>query len=99
MRTILVVDDEKSVRESIGMILQYEKYNVLFAENGLKALQAVKESAVDAVLLDIKMPSGMDGIEVLRELKKVNGDIPVIMISGHGTFETAVEAWIKSLIK
>jgi len=92
MRTVLIVDDEKSVRDSIKMILEYEKYNVFFAENGAKALVSFKENFPDAVFLDIKMPSGMDGIEVLREMKTLNAEIPVIMISGHGTFETAVEA-------
>ena len=91
MNTILVVDDEKSIRESIKMILEYEKHNVVFAESGAKALTAVKECMVDAMLLDIKMP-GMDGIEVLREMKSNYPGIPIIMISGHGTIETAVEA-------
>ena len=92
MRTILVADDEKSVRDSIKMILEYEKYDVVFAENGAKALEAFRSHSLDAVLLDIKMPPGMDGIEVLKELKELNAAVPVIMISGHGTFETAVEA-------
>lgn len=92
MRTILVIDDEKSIRESISMILEYEKYSVLFAENGSKGISVFKERLPDAVLLDIKMPSGMDGIEVLKAIKQVDADVPVIMISGHGTFETAVEA-------
>jgi two-component system nitrogen regulation response regulator NtrX len=92
MKTILVVDDEKSVRDSIKMILEYEKYDVLFAENGAKALTALKENSIDAVFLDIKMPSGMDGIEALREMKKIEPEVPVVMISGHGTFDTAVEA-------
>ncbi|MBI1806173.1 MAG: sigma-54-dependent Fis family transcriptional regulator [Ignavibacteria bacterium] len=92
MRTILVVDDEASVRDSIKMILEYEKYSVIFAENGAKALSVLKDRFVDAVLLDIKMPSGKDGIEVLREIKQTTARLPVIMISGHGTFETAVEA-------
>lgn len=92
MRTILVVDDEKSVRDSIKMILEYEKFMVSFAENGTKAITCFKENLFDAVFLDIKMPSGIDGIEVLREMKKLNSEVPVIMISGHGTFETAVEA-------
>jgi two-component system nitrogen regulation response regulator NtrX len=91
MRTILVVDDEKSVRDSLKMILEYEKYAVIFADNGTNALLALKETPVDAVLLDIKMP-GMDGIDVLRQIKSLQNDLPVIMISGHGTFETAVEA-------
>ena len=92
MRTILVVDDEKSVRDSIKMILEYEKYSVVLAENGKQALTAFNETSIDAVLLDIKMPPGMDGIDVLREMKERNQEIPVIMISGHGTFDTAVEA-------
>ncbi len=92
MRTILVVDDEKSVRDSIKMILEYEKYAVVLVENGKQALTAFKEDSFDAVLLDIKMPPGIDGIDVLREMKKVNSETPVIMISGHGTFDTAVEA-------
>jgi DNA-binding NtrC family response regulator len=92
MRTILVVDDEKSVRDSIRMILEYEKFSVIFAETGAKGVAAFQENTVDAVFLDIKMPPGKDGIEVLKELKQLNPEIPVIMISGHGTFETAVEA-------
>ena len=92
MRRVLVVDDEKSVRESIKMILEYEKYTVQSAENGEKGLELFRESSPEVVLLDIKMPAGLDGIEVLREMKKIHTEIPVIMISGHGTFETAVEA-------
>ncbi|HEV8538952.1 MAG TPA: sigma-54 dependent transcriptional regulator [Bacteroidota bacterium] len=92
MRTILVVDDEKSVRDSIKMILEYEKYGVVFAENGARAISVFHEQPYDAVLLDIKMPPGKDGIEVLREMRRINADVPVIMISGHGTFDTAVEA-------
>lgn len=92
MKTILVVDDEKSIRDSIKMILEYEKYRVVFAENGARALEAFTEQEFDAVLLDIKMPPGKDGIEVLREMRKLKSNVPVIMVSGHGTFETAVEA-------
>ncbi len=92
MRTVLVVDDEKSIRDSIRMILEYEHYAVLFAENGAKAIEAFKETELNAVLLDIKMPPGKDGIEVLKEMKQLNAAVPVIMISGHGTFDTAVEA-------
>lgn len=92
METILVVDDEKGVRDSIKLILEYEKYSVVLAEDGSRALAVCKELHVDAVLLDIKMPHGMDGIEVLRSIKSTNTEIPVVMISGHGNFETAVEA-------
>lgn len=93
MKTILITDDEKSVRDSVAMILNYENYNTLFAEDGKKALAQLEnsEQTVDAVILDIKMPE-MDGIEVLQKIKKMNKDLPVIMISGHGTIETAVEA-------
>ncbi len=83
---------KKAVRDSVKMILEYEKYFVLFAENGAKGIAAFRDQDVDAVFLDIKMPPGKDGIEVLKELKQIKGEIPVIMISGHGTFETAVEA-------
>ena len=92
MKTILVVDDEKSVRDSITMILEYEKFHVVLAENGANALVQFKEHLPDVVLLDIKMPSGKDGMDVLKEAREINSDIPIVMISGHGTFETAVEA-------
>ncbi len=91
MTKIIVVDDEKSIRDSIKMILDYEGYESLFAENGKKALQVIDDEPVDVVLLDIKMP-GMDGLEVLDAIRELDADIPVIMISGHGTIETAVEA-------
>jgi two-component system nitrogen regulation response regulator NtrX len=91
MKTVLVIDDDKSVRDSLKMILEYEHFNVEFAENGERGLQRVDQSALDAVLLDVKM-AGIDGIEVLTRLKEKNERLPVIMISGHGTLETAVEA-------
>ena len=91
MKSILVVDDEKSVRDSLKMILEYEHYDVVFAENGGKALANVEKNSFDVILLDIKMP-GMDGMEVLHRLKDTHPEIPVIIISGHGTIENAVEA-------
>ena len=87
---ILVIDDEQSIRESISMILEYENYLVELAANGVQGLNLFNEQNFDAVLLDVKMP-GLDGIEVLQLLKERNKNIPVIMISGHGTIETAIE--------
>jgi two-component system, NtrC family, nitrogen regulation response regulator NtrX len=91
MKTILVIDDDKSVRDSLKMILEYEHYEVEFAENGEKGLQSLDRFSVDVVLLDVKM-AGMDGIEVLTKIRQKNQKLPVVMISGHGTIETAVEA-------
>ena len=91
MKTILIIDDDKSVRESIKMILEYDKYEVEFAENGELGMQKLDRLPVDVILLDVKM-SGMDGIEVLTKIRQKNEKLPVVMISGHGTIETAVEA-------
>ena len=91
MKTILVVDDEKSVRDSLKMVLEFESYDVQFAENGQEALRQFATTPPDLVLLDVKM-AGMDGLEVLQRLREKRMDLPVIMISGHGTIETAVEA-------
>ena len=91
MASILVVDDEKSIRNTLKEVLEYEKYQVELAEDGKKALELCAQNNYDAVLCDIKMP-GMDGIEVLGKLHDQSPDIPVIMISGHGTIDTAVEA-------
>ncbi|MEK7670503.1 MAG: response regulator, partial [Bacteroidota bacterium] len=91
MKTILVVDDEQSVRNSLKMILEYERFEVEFAENGETALKKLITVSVDVVLLDVKM-AGMDGIEVLQRIREKKAHLPVIMISGHGTIETAVEA-------
>jgi DNA-binding NtrC family response regulator len=91
MKSILVVDDEKSIRDSIKMILEYEGYEVVFAEDGTKTLAKIEQSDIDAVLLDIKMP-GIDGIEALEKIKQATVALPVVMISGHATIETAVEA-------
>jgi two-component system nitrogen regulation response regulator NtrX len=91
MKRILVVDDEKGVRDSLKMILEYEKYEVSFAENGEHALKQLAATPPDLMLLDVKM-AGMDGLEVLQSVREKNVDLPVVMISGHGTVETAVEA-------
>jgi DNA-binding NtrC family response regulator len=91
MRSILVVDDEKPIRDSIKMILEYERFDVHFAEDGPSALARIAAGPFDLVLLDIKMP-GMDGMKVLQKIKETKPYLPVVMISGHGTIENAVEA-------
>ena len=90
MSKILVIDDERSIRNTLRDILEYESYKVDDAENGIEGLKLVNSKKYDVILLDIKMPS-MDGIEVLEHIMKIT-DTPVVMISGHGTIETAVEA-------
>ncbi len=90
-RKILVVDDEQSIRSSLKMILEYDGYDVLEAGNGEVALETARKGRPDLVLLDIKMP-GMDGLEVLRLLHQDYPNLPVIILSGHGTISTAVQA-------
>jgi len=90
MASVLIIDDERSIRNTLSDILANEKYQVDSAENGEIALEKVKENKFDVILCDIKMP-GMDGMEVLDNILKIS-DTPVIMISGHGTIETAVDA-------
>ena len=91
MSNILIVDDEKAIRKTLGEILSYEGYKLEEASDGEEALKRFKEKSYDVVLCDIKMPK-MDGIEFLERAREANPDIPIIMISGHGTIETAVEA-------
>jgi DNA-binding NtrC family response regulator len=85
------VDDEAAIRSALEQILAYEKYKVLLAPTGPAALKMLSNETVDAVLLDIKMP-GMDGFEVLDQMAAAGWHVPVVVISGHGTVETAVEA-------
>ncbi|HPK66657.1 MAG TPA: response regulator, partial [Thermoanaerobaculia bacterium] len=89
--SVLVVDDEKAIRDSLRMILEFEDYRVDEAADGDAALRRVAERQPDAVLLDIKMP-GLDGLAVLRMLRERGHDVPVLMITGHGDVQTAVEA-------
>ena len=89
--SILVVDDEASIRRTLREILEYESYDVDEAVDGEDALGKVKAGQYDLVLLDVKMPK-RDGLEVLQELSSTMPEIPVVMISGHGNIETAVEA-------
>ena len=91
MPKILIIDDERPIRSTLRDILEYEKIEVVEAEDGKSGVQLFRDDSFDAVLCDITM-SGMDGIEVLERLQILNPDIPVIMISGHGTIDTAVES-------
>jgi len=91
MSKILVIDDERSIRNTLKDILEYEKYEVDLAEDGKKGIDKVKQAEYDIVLCDIKMP-GIDGIEVLEQLQELSSDTPVVMISGHGNIDTAVES-------
>ncbi len=91
MKQILVVDDEVGIREALAGILTDEEFNPLTAEHGEAALSLLEHEPVDLVLLDIWMP-GIDGMEVLERIKELYPRLPVIMISGHGTIETAVQA-------
>jgi DNA-binding NtrC family response regulator len=91
MSKILVIDDERSIRNTLKDILEYEKYEVDLAEDGIKGIEQVKNAEYDIVLCDIKMP-GMDGIEVLVHLTEIAPDTPVVMISGHGNIDTAVDS-------
>jgi two-component system nitrogen regulation response regulator NtrX len=91
MPNILIADDEKAIRKTLREILEYENYKVDEAEDGQKAYDMAKDGEYDLILCDIKMPK-MDGLEVLDKLKKEGTEAQIIMISGHGTLETAVDA-------
>ncbi len=91
MAKILVIDDEKSIRDTLKEILEYEGHKVDLADDGEAGLELFKNNKYEIVLLDIKMPK-KDGIEVLEDIFGVATDVPVIMISGHGNIDTAVES-------
>ena len=91
MADILIIDDEKAIRKTLVEILSFEGYKVEEASDGEEGLKKFKEKVYDLVLCDIKMPK-LDGIEFLQKAGESNPDIPIIMISGHGNIETAVEA-------
>src|SRR5207247_5740759 len=88
---ILVIDDEAAIRGSLRMTLEYEAYEFVGAATGQEGLALAEREGPDLVLLDVKMP-GMDGLEVLERLRSMNESLPVVVISGHGTISTAVEA-------
>src|ERR1700755_1054143 len=91
MADILIIDDEKAIRKTLSEILSFEGYKIDEASDGEEGLKKFREKNYDVVLCDIKMPK-LDGIEFLQKAGEVNGDVPIIMISGHGNIETAVEA-------
>lgn len=91
MSKILVIDDEKSIRKTLREILEYENFKVDEAADGLEGLSLAEKENYDIILCDIKMPK-MDGLEVLDKIQKTKPDTTIVMISGHGTIETAVES-------
>ncbi|RYY34623.1 MAG: sigma-54-dependent Fis family transcriptional regulator [Sphingobacteriaceae bacterium] len=91
MAKILIIDDERAIRSTLREILEYEDYHVDDVDNGVDGLELIQNNDYDLVLCDIKM-NRMDGMEVLQEGLTIKPDLPFIMISGHGTVETAVEA-------
>ena len=91
MANILIIDDEKAIRKTLTEILSFEGYKIEEAADGEEGLKMFKEKSFDLVLCDIKMPK-LDGIEFLQKAGEINPDIPIIMISGHGNIETAVDA-------
>ena len=88
---ILIVDDEKNIREGLGRSLEMDGYNILLAENGKNGLKLVNSSSIDLVISDLKMPE-MSGEELLKNIAASNPTIPVIILTGHGTIESAVNA-------
>ena len=91
MAKILIVDDESSIRNTLREILEFEKYDVEEATDGIQALGKLKKGKYDVIIMDIKMPK-MDGMEALERVNLITADTPVIMISGHANIDTAVDA-------
>ena len=91
MAKVLIVDDERSIRRTLRDILEFEKYKVDEAVDGLDALAKLKKDKYDVIIMDIKMPK-MDGLDALDRIAVIAPDTPTVMISGHGNIETAVEA-------
>ena len=91
MAKILIVDDEASIRNTLREILEFEKYDVDEANDGIQCLGKLKKAKYDVVIMDIKMPK-MDGMEALERVQTISSDTPVIMISGHANIDTAVDA-------
>ncbi|MBR4546479.1 MAG: response regulator, partial [Paludibacteraceae bacterium] len=90
MAKILIIDDERAIRNTLKEILEFENYVVEVAEDGRVGLEMASATAYDLIFSDIKMPE-MDGIELLSALREAEVESPVVMISGHGNIETAVD--------
>lgn len=91
MSKILIIDDEKNIRKSLREILEFEKYKVEEAEDGISGMNMLGKDSFDLILCDIKMPK-LDGMDLLHKLYESGSDVPIVMMSGHGNIETAVEA-------
>ena len=91
MSKVLIVDDERSIRHTLRDILEFEKYEVDEACDGMEALVKIKQNPYDVIILDIKMPK-MDGMDALDRIQEIARETPVVMISGHASIDTAVEA-------
>ncbi|MFZ1751720.1 MAG: sigma-54 dependent transcriptional regulator [Saprospiraceae bacterium] len=91
MAKILIVDDDKSIRKTLRDILEFEKYEIEEAVDGLDCIVKIKQNTFDIIILDVKMPR-MDGMEAIDKIQNISPDTPVVMISGHGNIDTAVEA-------
>ena len=91
MSKVLIIDDDRPIRNTLKDILEYEDYKVEIAANGFIGLETLRKSHYDIILLDIKMPK-MDGLEVLEKIFEISTEPQVIMISGHGSVDNAVDA-------
>jgi two-component system nitrogen regulation response regulator NtrX len=91
MAKILIVDDDRSIRKTLRDILEFEKYDIDEAVDGLECIVKIKQATYDVIILDVKMPR-MDGMEAIEKIQNISPDTPVVMISGHGNIDTAVEA-------
>ncbi|HOY13852.1 MAG TPA: sigma-54 dependent transcriptional regulator, partial [Saprospiraceae bacterium] len=91
MARILVVDDEHAIRKTLREILEFESYIVDDAGDGVECLAKVKQNSYDVIIIDVKMPK-LDGMEAIEKIQTINPDIPIVVISGHGNIDTAVEA-------
>ncbi len=88
---VLIIDDERAIRRALKEILEYENCQVLEAENGKEGLEMIRSNSLDVIFCDIKMPL-LDGMELLEQIQKEGNEVPIVMISGHGSLETAVQA-------